>query len=302
MTLEKFKRISVIWLYALLLLMTVQLGVIIGIVFNIEVEVSRSLCLKDFEPVDKYIDLMTGKNTKIILTEKTNSKCAARAVEMKVYYRGSMFGSMNLDKKVSDYLSAREIQATSKSVQTKPAKVASTFYGFIFSAICAIAFLRYQRRKATLIMRPQLAAPFQVTIIWAAVCLTGFVALVWLPFQVFAEDIHIPNYLFDDGEMLQESITAWVYIVLLAPLCEEIIFRAWLLEAWRKFVGPWLALVMSAVAFSLVHPMGLVANLIFIIPGLLLGALWLKTRSLITCISTHALYNAFVLFMISYNT
>ena len=151
-------------------------------------------------------------------------------------------------------------------------------------------------------MRPHLAAPFQVTVIMAAVCLTGLIALVWLPFQVFAEDIRIPNYLFVDSEKLLEGVTAWVFSVLLAPLCEEIIFRAWLLEAWRKFVGPWLALVMSAVAFSLVHPMGLVANLIFIIPGLLLGALWLKTRSLITCISTHALYNAFVLFMITYNT
>jgi len=302
MILEKFKRVTVIWLYALLLVMTVQLGVIIGSVFNTEIEVSQSLCLKDFEPVDKHIDFMTGKNTEIILTEKTNSKCAVRAVEMEVYYRGSMFGFFNLDNKISDYLSAREIQTTGRSVQTKPANVASTLFGFFFSAICAIAFLRYQRRKATLIMRPQLAVPFQVTVIMAALCLTGFIALVWLPFQVFAEDIPIPNYLFVDSEKLLEGVTAWVFFVLLAPLSEEIIFRAWLLEAWRKFVGPRLALVMSAVAFSLVHPMGLVANLIFIIPGLLLGALWLKTRSLITCISTHALYNAFVLIVITYNT
>ena len=84
-------------------------------------------------------------------------------------------------------------------------------------------------------------------------------------------------------------------IGLAIPLVEEIIFRAWLLEAWRRLMSPWLALVITSVIFSLIHPIGLTANIIFVLPGLLWGWLWLRYRSLIVCTAAHSSYNLLAL-------
>lgn len=289
-----------IWLYAMLLLLTTQLGMVMGIVLNTKAELSLSLCIQDAETANQPLDFKADENTTITLIDTTDSKCTAHPVDMVVHYQGSWFGFSALDERISSDLSARGIKTTGKSLRTEPDPAASTLYGFVFSSICALVFLGYQRRKAILINRPQLTPRFRVILPWAAGCLAGLITLSWLPFQVFIDYISLPDYLFVDSKALQGSSVLWIYMVILGPLVEEIAFRAWLLEAWEKYLGPALALVMSAVAFSLIHPMGPVANLLFVVPGLILGALWLKTRSLLACYSTHASYNAFVLTALFY--
>lgn len=89
-----------------------------------------------------------------------------------------------------------------------------------------------------------------------------------------------------------ENLPLLISVILLIPLSEEIVFRAWLLDRLSQILTPSVALLISAVAFSAVHPMGLAANLIFLIPGLVWGYLWLRYRSLLICTVAHAAYNA----------
>ncbi|MBU0755099.1 MAG: CPBP family intramembrane metalloprotease, partial [Planctomycetes bacterium] len=81
-----------------------------------------------------------------------------------------------------------------------------------------------------------------------------------------------------------------ILAVLLAPFCEEYIFRGLIFRGMRRSIGLWPAALGSAALFAFVHPP------ISIIPVFVLGTLtaiaFERTRLLLTPIIVHAVYNA----------
>lgn len=79
-----------------------------------------------------------------------------------------------------------------------------------------------------------------------------------------------------------------------APICEEILFRGLLYTSLRNWKGPWPAALITAVVFGLVHGTSAPAQdllpLAFL--GFALCVLYRMTGSLYTCIAAHALNNA----------
>lgn len=83
-----------------------------------------------------------------------------------------------------------------------------------------------------------------------------------------------------------------VTIALLPALCEELFFRAGLLPLLRRLTGGWKsAIVISAIIFSAVHmdPAGFLSRTIL---GILLGVIFVETRSLWVSATFHFLNNA----------
>lgn len=81
-----------------------------------------------------------------------------------------------------------------------------------------------------------------------------------------------------------------------APVFEEFVFRAWMLERFRRIMPAWLALIVTTLAFVAVHvPQGAVPALEIASAGVLLGLTWLWTRSWLACALAHGLYNGAVL-------
>jgi membrane protease YdiL (CAAX protease family) len=78
--------------------------------------------------------------------------------------------------------------------------------------------------------------------------------------------------------------------VLVAPLCEELLFRGYLYPVAKKFTGPWLAACSSALFFATAH-----GNLSALLPlflfGLLLVWIYEKTGSLWAPIAVHFCFN-----------
>lgn len=99
--------------------------------------------------------------------------------------------------------------------------------------------------------------------------------------------------------MTEESIALLTATTLLAvaaaPIVEEVIFRGFLFSAIRDNLGPRRAIVLSALAFSLVH-----SNKFAILPLFLLGALlaWSfeYSKSLTVPITIHMAQNAVTIF------
>ena len=84
-------------------------------------------------------------------------------------------------------------------------------------------------------------------------------------------------------------------LLVVAPLAEEMLFRAGLHEALlRRTVAPWLANIATALAFGLLHAAlrGDAAALSVAIPALLIGAVYQRTRRLRHCVALHAAMNA----------
>jgi membrane protease YdiL (CAAX protease family) len=86
-------------------------------------------------------------------------------------------------------------------------------------------------------------------------------------------------------------VLAFVTVVLVVPLVEEIIFRG-LLQRWvATFLGPGQAVVYAAVLFALVHLQPwLFLGLLGV--GLVLGFVFRTTGSVTACALAHALHNA----------
>ena len=81
-----------------------------------------------------------------------------------------------------------------------------------------------------------------------------------------------------------------VAAVVAAPLCEELIFRGYLYPAAKKFAGPWVAGIFSALIFAAAHG-SLVALLPLFVFGCLLAFVYQKTGSLWAPISVHFFFN-----------
>jgi membrane protease YdiL (CAAX protease family) len=103
----------------------------------------------------------------------------------------------------------------------------------------------------------------------------------WWPGQAQANaGVHIQTY--------------WLLLltVLLAPLCEEFIFRGLVFGGLRRSVGLPLSMVMSAGLFAIVHPPMSMLPVFGL--GLLTAYAYQRGKGLLAPMLVHAIYNAAV--------
>ncbi len=85
------------------------------------------------------------------------------------------------------------------------------------------------------------------------------------------------------------NIVDILYVCIIAPIIEEIIFRGWIVTILKKY-NPYCAILFSAFTFGLIH-----GNIYQAIPaffiGIMLGYMVIRFNSLIPTIVTHAIIN-----------
>jgi len=97
-------------------------------------------------------------------------------------------------------------------------------------------------------------------------------------------------------KLLQQSndtLVIWlmtIAAVIVAPLCEELVFRGYLYPLAKKYAGPWVGGLFSAVVFGCAHG-NLGALLPLTIFGILMVIIYQKTGSLWATIAVHFCFN-----------
>ncbi|WP_167619216.1 CPBP family intramembrane glutamic endopeptidase [Maribellus sediminis] len=88
-------------------------------------------------------------------------------------------------------------------------------------------------------------------------------------------------------------------VAVIAPIVEELIFRGLIFNGFRKNYNGFVAVVMSALLFSLFHlnPWQMPATFVL---GLLLGWLMLRTNNILVAILGHSINNSLVLLAVTY--
>jgi membrane protease YdiL (CAAX protease family) len=108
--------------------------------------------------------------------------------------------------------------------------------------------------------------------------------------------VELPGQNMDPTQLLPESPVGVFFTVLLAiviaPLVEEIVFRGVLLSALAQRWGTAVGVGVSSAVFALVHVLPFAIPPIFVL-SLVLGWVFVRTRSLWPCVAAHALFNAF---------
>lgn len=98
--------------------------------------------------------------------------------------------------------------------------------------------------------------------------------------------------LFDD-ERTGIVVVASFLAIAVAPVFEEIFFRGFMLQGIMRHVSPLKAAAVTSILFALAHIDPFTYIPIFCI-GMILGLVFLKTRSLPIAIASHGLYNSVV--------
>ncbi|XAR52269.1 hypothetical protein NMG60_11020238 [Bertholletia excelsa] len=78
-----------------------------------------------------------------------------------------------------------------------------------------------------------------------------------------------------------------------APIWEEIVFRGFLLPSLTRYMPVWCSILVSSVAFALAH-FNLQRMLPLVFLGVVMGAVFARSRNLLASTLLHSLWNAFV--------
>lgn len=143
------------------------------------------------------------------------------------------------------------------------------------------------------------------TLIWSALLGIGMIIPVtWA--QEFIPDSWRIDLVGDELARILQTNEGYFVVCLLAPLSEEIVFRGAIIRAilkWKsesgtsKVSAEWLAIVVSALLFAVIHanPAQIPAAIVF---GILLGWLFIKTGSIVPGCIIHWINNSFAYVML----
>jgi len=96
------------------------------------------------------------------------------------------------------------------------------------------------------------------------------------------------------AENVPELIYAWLVVALGAAVSEEFVFRGVFQNSLSNRLGGWTAVLVTSVFFAILHTWRFPAAFIM---GFFLGALYLRTRSILVPFAAHLTINSVVVFM-----
>ena len=135
-----------------------------------------------------------------------------------------------------------------------------------------------------------------LSVFWCILAALGFIIpSVWLQEQL----PKLPNLVEDNLSMITKHPAGYIAIGLIAPLAEEIVFRGAILKTLLQgFRGKWVAIIISAIIFSIGHFNPAQMPHAFIV-GLLLGWMYSRTGSIALGVVYHWVNNT-IAFIVCY--
>ncbi len=127
------------------------------------------------------------------------------------------------------------------------------------------------------------------TLFWCALAAMGAI----IPSSCLQELMpELPNIVEEEFDMILRDRWGYFAIGLLAPVCEELVFRGAVLRALLRWTPRhWLAIAISALLFALIHANPIQMPHAFLV-GLLLGWLYYRTDSIVPGIAYHWVNNS----------
>lgn len=136
-----------------------------------------------------------------------------------------------------------------------------------------------------------LIAPVTVVCMWAIFAGLQGLGYMDLVDKLGVEKVQDTVAIFQKEKSLTVLILMGITAAVVAPICEEVVFRGYLYPAVKRFAGPWMSGLCTALMFSAAH--GSVSALLpLFVFGLALAALYEFTGSIWAPMAAHFLFNA----------
>ena len=164
------------------------------------------------------------------------------------------------------------------------------FYSSKIVAQIVIFYWAYKRirKDDSFSLTDELSPSLNTNLLWG---ILGGLALIFLMEPV--EQIVPANSLLQVyfSNLTDNKLSSFLYVVLISPVLNELIFRAIILRGFLKNYKPGIAIVGTALLFAVFH-FSLLQIVISFILSLFIGFVYWQTRSLLLCIILHILNNA----------
>lgn len=161
-------------------------------------------------------------------------------------------------------------------------------YVIVFRRVNVIRWLGLRWREWPWVF---LIAPGAVVTMWVIFAgLQGLGYMDWLD-KLGVEKVQDTVAIFQEEKNPALLILMGFTAVFVAPICEEVVFRGYLYPAAKRFAGPWVAALCTALMFSAAHGSMAALGPLFVF-GLALVALYELTGSIWAPVAVHFLFNA----------
>jgi len=135
-----------------------------------------------------------------------------------------------------------------------------------------------------------LIAPVTVVCMWAIFAGLQGLGYMDLLDKLGVEKVQDTVAIFQKEKNVAVLILMGITAAVVAPICEEVVFRGYLYPAVKRFAGPWMSGLCTALMFSAAH--GSVSALLpLFVFGLALAALYELTGSIWAPMAAHFLFN-----------
>ena len=153
----------------------------------------------------------------------------------------------------------------------------------ILAVLCCYFLLHYIRFPATFDMR-------SVNWIPGSLAVAGGMLGAW-SISVLTEDVELPDEMMQMWLQMSNSIAGFLAVVIVGPITEELLFREAIIgEMLRRGTNPWVAITISALAFSAMHLT--LAQFLYALPlGILFGIIYYRTGNIVLTSLLHILNN-----------
>ena len=134
-------------------------------------------------------------------------------------------------------------------------------------------------------------APVSVLMMWAI--FAGLQAVGWMELleKLGVKQMQDAVMIFQEEKNMVVIVLMAIAATIVAPICEEIVFRGYLYPVAKRFAGPWAAGIATALIFSAVHG-SMSALLPLFIFGMVLVFLYEFTGSIWAPMAVHCLFNS----------
>ncbi len=137
------------------------------------------------------------------------------------------------------------------------------------------------------------------TVKWRPAMLAASGAILGaMSISILTSDIELPEAMVQISLAMSHNFWGLITIVIVGPVTEELLFREAIAgEMLRRGATPWLAIGVSALAFSAAH-LNLAQGCYAFPLGILLGIIYYKTGGIVLTSLLHILNNGFVAFQL----
>lgn len=172
-------------------------------------------------------------------------------------------------------------------VETNQQNATTLIIAMTASSIAILALFLYFRWAE--VSRSYVRSRPWATLFWCALAATGAI----IPSEFVQELMPpLPNIVEEEFDMILRDRWGYFAVGLLAPVCEELVFRGAILRALLRWTPRhWLAIAISALLFALIHANPAQMPHAFLV-GLLLGWLYYRTDSIVPGIVYHWVNNS----------